>query len=235
MLCPTYSVRHLQIYHKYKGQGVPFPPDFRAMLPRYRDPTIGVSLGAREYRTSRRVKRHGSQKQGSPPVAGDATLPSELPQENQDVLKKLREMKLGAHIDHAHSISIGRLGEKHYLMIVIDGIDFVWSQTCQVQTIPEDLLDEFLTMSHLKISTIRFDDASEFGKISSFIAYCTQPDIVSALLGSYTNIQKARSDGTIRICKEHVRYLLHICLMTTACRRGKRCTPFSPSRYITIW
>ncbi len=41
--CP---VRHLQIYHKYKGQGVPFPPDFRTMLPHYRDPTIGVSLGA---------------------------------------------------------------------------------------------------------------------------------------------------------------------------------------------
>ncbi len=59
----------------------------------------------------------------------------ELPQENQDVLKKLREMKLGAHIDHvidhAHSISIGRLGEKYYLMIVIDGIDFVWPRICK--------------------------------------------------------------------------------------------------------
>ncbi len=56
--------------------------------------------------------------QGRPPVAGDATRPSELPQENQDVLKKLREMKLGANVDHAHSISIGGLGGKYYLMIV---------------------------------------------------------------------------------------------------------------------
>ncbi len=87
------------------------------------------------------------QKHGSPAVAGDATRPSELPQENQDVLKKLREMKLGAHIDHAHSISIGRLGGKYYRMIVIDGIDFVWPQTCQIRTNPEDLLHEFLTMS----------------------------------------------------------------------------------------
>jgi hypothetical protein len=76
-----------------------------------------------------------------------------LPQENQDVLKKLRQMKLGAHIDHAHFISIGRLGEKYYLMIVIDGIDFLWPQTCQTRTHPEDLLHEFLTMSRLKIST----------------------------------------------------------------------------------
>jgi hypothetical protein len=95
------------------------------LLPRYRDPTVGVFLGARGYRTTRSVKRHGSQKQGSPPVADDVTRPSELPQENHDVFKKLREMKLGAHIDHAHSISIDRLGEKYYLMIVIDGIDFV--------------------------------------------------------------------------------------------------------------
>ena len=56
-------------------------------------------------------------------------------------------------------------------MIVIDGIDFVWTQTCQVRTNPEDLLHEFLTMSRLKISTIRFDGASEFGKSSSFISY----------------------------------------------------------------
>ena len=49
----------------------------------------------------------------------------ELPQENQDVLKMLREMKVGDHIDHTHSISIDRLAEKYYLMIVIDGIDFV--------------------------------------------------------------------------------------------------------------
>ncbi len=131
----------------YKWQGVPFPPDFRAMLPHYRDLTVGVSLGARGYSTSRCVQRHGS---------------------------------------HAYSISIGRLGEKYYLMIVIDGIDFLWSQTCQTRTHPEDLLHEFLTMSRLKISTIRFDGASEFGKSSSFIAYCTQHDTVREPLASYT-------------------------------------------------
>ncbi len=75
-----------------------------------------------------------TQRQRSPPVPGDVVRPSELPQENQDVLKKLREMKLGVHIDHAHSISIDRLGGKYYLMIVIVGIDFVWSQTCQTRT-----------------------------------------------------------------------------------------------------
>jgi hypothetical protein len=66
-------------------------------------------------------------------------------------------------------------------------------------------LHEFLTMSRLKISTVRLDGGSEFGKSSSFIAYCTQHDIVRAPLASCTHIQNARADGAIKICKEHVR------------------------------
>jgi hypothetical protein len=93
-------------------------------------------------------------------------------------------------------------------MIVIDGIDFVWPQTCQLRTNPKDLLHEFLTMSRLKISTIRFDGGSEFSKSSSFIAYCTQYDIVREPLTSYTHIQNARVEGAIRIYKAYVRCLL---------------------------
>jgi hypothetical protein len=118
-------------------------------------------------------------------------------------------MKLGAHIDNAHSISVGRLEEKYYLMIVIDGIDFVWHQTYNVRNNPEDLLHEFLTMSLLKIFTIRlFDGASEFGKSSSFIAYCIQHAIVRKPVAGYTHDQNARAQGAIRICKENVRCLL---------------------------
>jgi hypothetical protein len=74
---------------------------------------------------------------------------------------------------------------------------------------PEDLSYEFLTISLLKISTIRFDGAIEFGKNSSFIAYYTHHDVVRDPLTSYTHIQNARAEGAIRIFKEHVRCLLH--------------------------
>ncbi len=174
------------------------------------------------------------------------------------MLKKLREMKLGTNVDHAHSISIDGLGEKYYLMIVIDGVDFVWSQTCQVRTNPEDLLHEFLTMSHLKISTICFDAASEFGKTSSFIVYHTQHDIVRESLVSYTHIQNARVEGATRICDQKITFgafsavptcledsgLIHcvtstvstlIGLMSTACRCGKSLIVFSLTRCVTIW
>jgi hypothetical protein len=63
-------------------------------------------------------------------------------------------------------------------------------------------------MSCLKISTIRFDVASEFGKSSLFIAYCTPHAIVREPVAAYTHDQNARAEGAIRICKEHVRCLL---------------------------
>jgi hypothetical protein len=39
----------------------------------------------------------------------------------------------------------------------------------------QELVAEFLTMTRLKISTIRFDGASKFGKSSFFMAYCKLP------------------------------------------------------------
>jgi hypothetical protein len=75
---------------------------------------------------------------------GDPARLSELHQENQDVMKKLPSMNLGSHIDHANLSSIGRLGEKYYLMIVIDGIDFVCPQTYnQVRTHPKTFCTNF--------------------------------------------------------------------------------------------
>jgi hypothetical protein len=106
------------------------------------------------------------------------------------------------------SISVGRLGEEYYLMIVIGGIDLLWPETCKVRTNPEDLLHEFLTISRLKISTTHFDGASEFGKTFSFIAYFTQHAIVHEPVAGYTHDQNARAEGAIRICKEQVRCLL---------------------------
>jgi hypothetical protein len=59
-----------------------------------------------------------------------------------------------------------------------------------------------------------FHHSFDFGESTSFIAYCTQYDIVREPLASYTHIQNARAEGAIRICKEHVRCLLHSANMT---------------------
>ncbi len=53
--------------------------------------------------------------------------------EDDDVTRAISAQdltKLGLHINYAHSISLGYSKEKYYLILVVDGIDFVWGQTC---------------------------------------------------------------------------------------------------------
>ena len=116
--------------------------------------------------------------------------------------------KLGLHIDYAHSISLGYSKEKYYLILVVDGIDFVWGQTCTTRSTPEDLIQEFLTMTNLKVSSVRFDGAQEFGKSLSFKSFCHQEKIVMEPVAHYTHIQNARAENAIRVAKEHIRCLL---------------------------
>ncbi len=164
----------------------------------------------------------------------------------QDVLKKLREMKLGAHIDHTHSISIGRLGEMYYLMIVIDGIDFVWSQTCQVRTHPKDLLHEFLTMSRLKISTIRFDDARDSVRAPHSLLF-THNMILSVNLWLHIHIFKMRemrgrlefAKITFGVFSSVLTCLVDSDLMSYVTSASSMPTGlwinFSPTSCVTIW
>mmetsp|Transcript_4659 Transcript_4659/g.9294 ORF Transcript_4659/g.9294 Transcript_4659/m.9294 type:complete len:152 (-) Transcript_4659:87-542(-) len=48
------------------------------------------------------------------------------------------------HIDHAHSIAVGEKGEKYFLMMVIDGKDFMWATSSRHTSSPELLLEDFL-------------------------------------------------------------------------------------------
>ena len=63
-------------------------------------------------------------------------------------------------------------------------------------------------MTDIKISTIRFDGAQEFGKSSSFQAFCRSRSIVLEPVSEYTHVQNARSENAIRVSKDHVRCLL---------------------------
>ena len=191
---------HAKIFEKYKDQ-VGFPKDFIWKLERHKDPTVAVSLGARAYRTSKRVQERGIHKftsKTAPLLDGDIARAITA----QDLTK------LGLHIDYAHAISLGYAKEKYYLILVVDGIDFVWGQTCTTRSSPEDLIQEFLTMTNLKVSSVRFDGAQEFGKSHSFKAYCHNEKIVMEPVAHYTHIQNARAENAIRVAKEHVRCLL---------------------------
>ena len=109
---------HAKIHEKYKGQ-VGFPKDFIWKLERHKDATVAVSMGARAYRTSKRVQQRGIHKFRGAAVS----------LEDGDVARAISAQdltKLGLHIDYAHSISLGYSQERYYLILVVDGIDFVW-------------------------------------------------------------------------------------------------------------
>jgi hypothetical protein len=115
---------------------------------------------------------------------------------------------VGFHVDYAYAITMGYHKEKYYLMLVVDGIDFVWAQSTTTRSSPEDLILEFLNMIGIKVSTVRFDRAREFGKSLSFQAFCRERGIVVEPVAEYTHVQNARSENVTRISKEHVRCLL---------------------------
>ena len=112
------------------------------------------------------------------------------------------------HIDFAHSISIGVHKEKYFLIMVLDGIDFTYCSASTTRTEPEDLIAEFLTLTRVKIDSIRFDGAAEFAKSATFKAFCQNHSIVMEEVAAYTHTFNARAEGGVRIVKEHMRCLL---------------------------
>jgi hypothetical protein len=142
-------------------------------------------MGARAYHTSKRVQQRGIHKFRGVSVS----------LEDVDVARVISAQdltKLVLHIDYAHSISLGYSKEKYYLIFVVDGIDFVWGQTCTTRSTPEDLIQEFLTMTNLKVSSVCFDGAQEFGKSLSFKSFCHQEKIVMELVVYYSYSKCAR-------------------------------------------
>ena len=98
------------------------------------------------------------------------------------------------HIDFANSITLGRMKEHYYLITVVDSIDFTWAQTSTTRSEPEDLLHEFITMTGIRISSIRMDGAGEFRKSASFTAYCKLQDITIEQVPAYTHTFNARAE-----------------------------------------
>eukprot|EP00961_Rhodomonas_salina_P275900 3727070-Rhodomonas_salina.1 len=45
------------------------------------------------------------------------------------------------HIDHAHTIALGHGNEGYYLIIVVDGVDFLWAAPSVSTSNPEEILD----------------------------------------------------------------------------------------------
>ena len=115
------------------------------------------------------------------------------------------------HIDFANSITLGWMKERYCLIMVVDSIDFSWPQTSTTCSEPEDLLHEFLTVTGIRVSSIRMDGAGEFRTSASFTAYCTLHDITIEEVPAFTHTFNARAEGAIRICKAEPSFVAPTC------------------------
>ena len=103
---------------------------------------------------------------------------------------------------------IGVHKEKYFLLMTLDGIDFTFCSATVDRTEPENLINEFMTLTRLKIDCIRFDGAAEFAKSATFKAFCDNHHIAMEATAAYTHTFNARAEGAVRIVKEHLRCLL---------------------------
>eukprot|EP00961_Rhodomonas_salina_P158522 2133658-Rhodomonas_salina.1 len=82
----------------------------------------------------------------------------------------------------------------------------MWASLSTTRKEQEILLQEFLSVTGLKIGKVRTDN--EFTASSTFQAFCKKRDITLCPSVAYTHTMQARAEGAVRICKEHVRCLL---------------------------
>ena len=111
------------------------------------------------------------------------------------------------HIDYAHTIAIGHAKQQYYLIMVVDGVDFMWAAPTKSESSPEELIEDFLRQTRIKIGKLRCDDATVF-RSHAFEMWARARDIVLCPTAGYQHTMQARAEGAIRITKEHVRCMI---------------------------
>jgi len=161
----------------------------------------------------------------SPPLTSAAAATSPAPSDQPPVRRKVRfapdtknvtrlsdddflrafggELGHVLHIDHAHSIAIGEKGERYYLMMVVDGVDFLWATPSRHTSTPECVIEDFIRNTGVTVDKIRCDDAT-VSCSDSFKEWCRSSYITICATAGYNHTLQARAEGAIRIAKEHV-------------------------------
>eukprot|EP00961_Rhodomonas_salina_P240842 3254288-Rhodomonas_salina.1 len=125
-------------------------------------------------------------------------------EEEDELLQAFSDEEL--HQDFAHSIALGYHQQLYHLLFVAGGQNFMWATPTATRMEPEELLNEFLGTTGIKVGQLRIDN--EFFCSTAFKAYCKKKGITLCPSVAYTHTMQARAEGAVRICKEHVRCLL---------------------------
>jgi len=176
----------------------PKDPAYRTAARQHRCPICDFMKGARKYRKSKRMKQKKRDKLNSkqqacancvlplaniPDIPVDAGRPCAAHHSPDSPLKRRVRFEPGIP-------TRTRLGEDDFLnafqakanlVMVIDGVDFLWAAPSKAKSDPESLLEEFLRYTGVTVSKIRLDAAGEFASSESFRLWCASRDIVYLL------------------------------------------------------
>ena len=107
-------------------------------------------------------------------------------------------------IDWADTCSLGRHGERYFLLVVEKGTEYLANFNSKTPQNPVDLLRAYITTTGKAPRYLRVDGAKEFVS-DEMIAFCTAEKIVLQVVVAYNHTMQARVEGAIGYVKQHSR------------------------------
>eukprot|EP00961_Rhodomonas_salina_P277583 3751118-Rhodomonas_salina.1 len=201
------STSPTRIVHYYKRRG--FPKGFLQALKKFKCKVCTVCKGSHVYKHINQVQEQikGQKKAKASCNIVKVLLESDLTylgEEDDDLLSAFTSEEL--HMDYAHLIWLRYFQERYYLLFIISGRNFMWETPMTTRMEPEELLQDFLSVTALNIGPIQTDN--EFTASTGFKAFCAKRSITLCQSVAYNHTMQARAEGAVRICKEHVQCLL---------------------------
>ena len=107
-------------------------------------------------------------------------------------------------IDWADACSLGRQGERYFLLIVDKDTEYLVNFNTKSRQNPVDLLRSYINTTGKKPRYLRVDGAKEFVS-DDMTKFCTSENIILQTVVAYNHTMQARVEGAIGYVKQHSR------------------------------
>ena len=110
-------------------------------------------------------------------------------------------------IDWADACSLGRSGERYFLLVVDKGTEYIANFNTKSRQNPVQLLREYINVTGKKPRFLRVDGAKEFVS-DDMVEFCVNQNIILQTVVAYNHTMQARVEGAIGYVKQHSRVAL---------------------------
>jgi hypothetical protein len=107
-------------------------------------------------------------------------------------------------IDWADACSLGRHGERYFLLVVDKDTEYLANFNTKSRHNPVDLLRAYVNTTGKRPRYLRVDGAKEFVS-DDMVEYCVQNHIILQTVVAYNHTMQARVEGAIGYVKQHSR------------------------------